>query len=991
MATTDNVISAKPCTSAKGRIPLVPVRYGIVPKKPDDTQQFAWEGCGFTLEEGFTCIAELHCSKYTLRALRGGYVYTYMSSQEKGKKLIIHEHEGNGLYQELLIQNLEQYGSTNSYASGNISHNIWIEADATEVWVGYSPHLWTQKQVSDILSSIASRQLFMQPVDPAELVNCSESFSTQKNIMPLASLEQWVEEYKPADIRIDMSWSQGECYQTDLYTLKSMAGYFKQYAPKVPAVIALLDAEGIGTDLGSIAKLYVHQATDVKAQDNGSNLPLALQLDVSKLQQPSEAFHRKNVVSELIFNTLISLSASKKDMSLVDGKHDLSHYIQLTDKNKCKSGFRFAKRIKQQEFLSFLKEKKHIQDNLESLLEQVDLAATDHCAWLKTSEQKNQANQLSIACALSSYDRDVKTSAYSMELSFALIIDGVGFPLAGREDKDPRSALFTKWIDDIKSPLSKALIAYKPFAEIITSADSAYQPLDKDVGSTGGLLGASDLTIQEISKSISFMRITGGTDIIGKNIQTFILKKIKGEINLHADIGMLAQVKQGIQTGNIQTILGIIRTRYTDVKMMNTTQIQSDYELLVQSQMAEIIGESKSTINIKRKGKNGLKVISKTELLAKTNDNHVPGKIGTRYSLGAASVGLFIFSSIYFATTLKSLQKIRNIPNIINFVTSCLGALAGINALLVSVENLIKRNTLDKGIAFAGRAYNNRIFLTLSSRGFGAIAGTGALTLSFISDCIKFSNSQTDGRYFRISSAMANLGGGAALLFNAMITRILIQRGLVAVGAVMLGLPLVGWIVIIGLILTIIGIWLGLEADSKEHTPYERWVNRTIFGTLMRDEEDPNPLNSWETETKMLQAYFDIRYMPALVDPILAEELGCPDLYTEWIHSAVTKPQLVHFVLYFPDFQKNISNISEITQGYTIEWLPEISTGILLRFSKEINDMNIMEETLTLKYNPNTGYRNDICVEFENKLRWDWNRIIGESKKRIIKTQIVIN
>lgn len=977
MATTDNVISAKPCTSAKGRIPLVPVRYGIVPKKPDDTQQFAWEGCGFTLEEGFTCIAELHCSKYTLRALRGGYVYTYMSSPEKGKKLIIHEHEGNGLYQELLIQNLEQYGSANSYASGNISHNIWIEADATEVWISYSPHLWTQKQVSDILSSIASRQLFMQPVDPAELVDCSESFSTQKNIMPLAALEKWVEEYKPADIRIDMSWSQGEGYQTDLYTLKSMAGYFKQYAPKVPAVIALLDAEGIGTDLGSIAKLYVHQATDVKAQDDGSNLPLALQLNVSKLQQPSEEFHQKNVISELIFNTLISLSASEGDESLVDGNRDISHYYALIKKPRCKAGFRFAKRINEPEYLKFLKDKQQIIDELEKLLEQVDLAATDHHAWLKSSEQQYQVMRLSIACALRSYDCDFKASAYSLELSTAMIIDGAGFSLPGREDKDPRSALLMTWLNDVNSPLSKALVAYNPFA--------------KDANSAGGLLGASDGVIQEISKNISFMRATGGTDIIGRNIQTFILKKIKGQTHWQSDISVVRQVQRSLEQGNISDIVGILRLRYNITSVSESTTILTDIKLLADSHMAEVYKAKKSDITIK-KGffKRDLKVISKTALYAKPTENSIPGKIGTRVSLGTASTGLFIFGSIYLFSAFKTYTKTPNFTNGANFLASILGALSGVNALLVSVDNMLKRDILDRGVAFAGTAYSKQIWIKLSSKGFGVITGLLSIVISFCLDLMKFYNSQLGFRGFRLASAISGAGGAAIILFNGIIVKLLIKYGL-ASGTAILGIPFAGWVIVAGLVLTAIGIWLGFEADKNNHTPYERWVNRTLFGALRRDENDPNPLTRWENQSVALQAYFDVRYMPTMVDATLAKYLDCPDIFSDWPYNSVTEAPLVRFVLYFPDFQQNISEIRNITDGYIIEWLPEMKNGTLVSFSKIIRDPNISEIKLSLKYKPNVGYSNDICVDFENTMTWNIQSITDESIDRIKKTQIVLN
>lgn len=947
---TDNVISAKPCTSAKGRIPLIPIRYGIVPKKPEDTQQYAWSGCGFSLEEGFTGIAELHCSKYTLRALREGYVYTYIASPQKGKKLIIHEHQGNGIYQELLVQNLEQYNARDAYASGNTSHNIWIEADATEVWVGYSPHLWTKAKVGDILNNIASRQRFMQPVDPAELVDGGGSYSTQKNILPLAALEQWVEEYKPEGKRIDMTWSQGENYTPDLYTLKAMAGYFKQYNPKAPAVIALLDAEGIGIDVGSIAKLYAHQTTDVKAQDNGSNLPLALQLDVKKLQKPSAEFHRKNVISELIFNTLISLSASEGDESLVNGIRNVSHYASLTDESRYKAGFRFAKRINEPKYLAFLEEKEKIQAELEGQLHRVEQAATDHYSWLKTLEKYYEVNRLSIASSFMSYDRDFKASAYSLELSTAMIIDGAGFPLAGREDKDPRSALLMAWINNENSPINQALIAYSPF--------------NKDASSAGGLLGASDSTIQELSKIGSFMQATAGTDIIGKNIQTVLLKKTKGAIRWDSDPEMIRKVEQAIEDGNVQKLLGIIRTRYQLLSNSDVTTLKHEVEVFVNSNMIDTTATNVTGMRIEKEiGKRNIKIIVEEDIHAKPNDNFVAGKFATRFSVGAASVGLLIFSTIYIFSALDAYNTNPNFPNKANFLAAGLGAIAGINALLTSVESLVKRNSLDKGIAFAGEVYTNRAFRWAAAKNVGVWLGSIAILISFASDMTKGLLNQTDGGPFRILSAIFGGLGSSIILFGGSLATLLAFT------------PLIGWI-LIGISLVAIGIWLGLEADERNHTHYEAWVNRTEFGMLEADENTTEKLKEWSDLNTTLQEYFNVRYKPTVVDSTLAKYLGHPEIYTQWVaeenSSGTYEIQQPKFVLYFPDYIQGISDIREVSENYTIEEINQINGGILLRFTKQIKSLIEKTAELSLKYQPNTGYMNEISIKFNDALKIDF-------------------
>ncbi|TBL82800.1 hypothetical protein EYY95_20670 [Hafnia alvei] len=940
---TDNVISAKPCTSAKGRIPLIPIRYGIVPKKPEDTQQYAWSGCGFSLEEGFTGIAELHCSKYTLRALREGYVYTYIASPQKGKKLIIHEHQGNGIYQELLVQNLEQYNARDAYASGNASHNIWIEADATEVWVGYSPHLWTKAKVGDILNNIASRQRFMQPVDPAELVDGGGSYSTQKNILPLAALEQWVEEYKPEGKRIDMTWSQGENYTPDLYTLKAMAGYFKQYNPKAPAVIALLDAEGIGIDVGSIAKLYAHQTTDVKAQDNGSNLPLALQLDVKKLQEPSAEFHRKNVISELIFNTLISLSASEGDESLVNGMRNVSHYASLIDESKCKAGFRFAKRINQPKYLAFLEEKEKIQAELEEQLHRVEQAATDHYSWLKTLEKYYEVNRLSIASSFMSYDRDFKASAYSLELSTAMIIDGAGFPLAGREDKDPRSGLLLTWINDVNSPLNQALFAYKPF--------------EKDASTAGGLLAASDAIIQDISKKITFMQATGGTDVIAKNIHTTLLKLVKGSKSWEKTISIAKRVEQAIEEDNPAKLLGALRSRYNITsEVIETAPVIKNLTVLTESNMLEISASTKTNIE-RGPYKRDLKVISETELHAKYNENYVAGKYSAYFSTGVVSTGLLIFSSIYLLSAFKTCRDKPNLINISSFIAAGLGELATVNAALVSINSLAARESLDKGVAFAGRNYTNQIQKVISSEIVGRVLGWGTIIVTFCTDILKSINSQTDGWRFRLTSAFA-IGAGSVIIMNY-----------ASLAASFSSIAVIGLIIIV-IALFAVGIWLGLEADKRNHTPYEAWVNRTEFGMLISDENTDGDLERWGTLSEALQEYFNVRYKPIMVDATLAKYLGYPDVYSQWLPKqsygyivGMTPPK---FVLYFPDYLKNISDIRDISSDYFIEEAPQTNGGILLRFTKKDSTQVTGNAILNLKYQPNTGYMNEISIESKN-------------------------
>ncbi len=968
----ENIVSAKPCTQTIGRIPLVPIRYGIVPKFPEDSQQFSWEGCGFNLEEDFTSIARLDCSKYTLRALREGYVYTYISSP-KATKLIIHEHKGNGFFQELKIQCLEDYNSRDAYVSGRTMPNIWIEEDATEIWVSYSPHLWSKSKVTEILTNLKSRVHFMQPVDAAELVNCNGGYSSQKNILPLNALEQWVEEYKPEKERMGMRWSEINSFSPDIYALKSLKASFPKNQFKIPAVITLLDTEGVANDISAIANLYTHQVIDVGATSQEGLLPPAMQLDVTKLHETSKDFYEKSIISELIFNTLISLSSSEGNTSLINGIRNISHYCSLKE---TKSGARFVKRINEKSFLDFLEYKQKTQDDAELLYHQVERAINDHYKWLNSAGELYQSNRLSVAAALMTYDQEVKISAYSLEMSIAMMIDGLGNPIPGREDRDPRSGLLSTWLSDTQSPLYKALLAYAPFG--------------KDANSVGGWLGASDSTIQEISKKATFMRATIGTDIITNNIAVHVLKRIKGCNSWHVDTTMLNHVNDAVADGDIQRVLGILRTRYDITGVpIESNPVSQQLKLLVESNMVEL---EKTKIRLQKGRYNrDLLVISEQNLHATPTDNLVSGKISTSISLAVASAGLLLFGMIYLTSAAKTvLDDVHNdrlsYGDTINFLAAVTGAMAGCNALLVSIQNLMKRNALDNGVAFAGDYYKKWLLKKIASAGFGKTIGIAAILFSFMSDFSKYLKNDTEGVNLRLASALTGGAGSLMVAFPAYFAGYI--PGTVAALLPETVIPVVGWVILAGLALILIGIWLGIEADEENHTPFERWVNHTIFGAFISDENSTEEdLKPWPSLNEAVNGYFKVRYLPIMVDSTLARNLEHPDIYSRWElieDSSIYRQGTVQFVLYFPDYTPGISDVRDITHGFTLEQLFPQNGGMLLKLSKKPEKISTNEAKLEIVYRPNTGFMNDVSVKGEYKLTFDWNQLVAKYNQNVI-------
>lgn len=56
-------------------------------------------------------------------------------------------------------------------------------------------------------------------------------------------------------------------------------------------------------------------------------------------------------------------------------------------------------------------------------------------------------------------------------------------------------------------------------------------------------------------------------------------------------------------------------------------------------------------------------------------------------------------------------------------------------------------------------------------------------------------------------------------------------------------------------------------------------------------------------------------------------------------------------------------------------------TGVLLRFSKQVDKHHVEDVALSFRYRPNTGFMNDVSILCEYKLEFDFNQYMGVVNK----------
>jgi len=969
-STVGSAASAPGCSS---RIPLVPIRYAVLPGD-GKSAQYRYSGSGYELENGFPALRE---ASYTLRALRPGYVYVFMSGP-KGEKMVVHEHDGQGHYKELNYTGLENYHKRDAFRAGRSMSWVWADTcpdTASEVWIAYSTHLWTNRITTRICSDKSARAIHMQKVDMKELTSGEKSPSKQKHLLPAEGLGKWVEDYKPRDKRLPLGWS---CHSIgDDLPLGTIIAEGKNYPitqPRVPAVVALFDPQGISIDLALIAAARKHQILDVQAKrtvDDQQEFPACMRLDVEKLAIGSADFHRKNLTATILEETLKLLSTTPaKDVERivkqrsdwhraqprghrVPGNDELAYQV-LTDKNLSLGGERLAKRIDAAKYNEFLALRQKADQELKTLLAHFDVACTNHDGWLATAETEHKITAHSIAAALDLHDRDNKISAQGLEQSIAILMNGMGSPLPGRHDQDPRFKRLERWVSNDGSPIYIALAAYNPFKE---KADAV-----------GGLLGAKDQVIEELYGK--FPAAVNSTDLIAQDVTTVVMKKLHGKTRWDRSQTLRQQVQAAAQEANAQKVMGLLSARYriTDTKVkLDALSIEVrnylDRGMAEIQHSTEVVTTGSRTVTIKQ---------TQTIRVRPTLKS-----LGVTSGGGVLNAGMLYFNMINLTIALEKLKKEPATSDVLNFVSAVLGTISAMAATGVSLRSIYVASAARFSQSLPGAAFGTGVTSTLSSKLFGRALGWPGIILGVITDGYSGYEKLNAGNS---TAAAYTWGGGIALAIGSAA----MLEGGIALGSAMAGvgtaagasatIPVAGWIaaavILIGGAMVIGAMWLMSRANKENHTPMELWAARSVFGNRKNDGQvrqgikldSQKRLPGYASLSDEIKGWYQGYFGPVLLDASQAKSLGWNGIDSAW-HDNYFEADKAEFAVLFPGFVQDQST----WQGKLASRAPlpitdattqcrHVKAGLILHFNHKIGATDSDRISLEVTYKPNQGW-----------------------------------
>lgn len=904
----DQIVAEKPCS---GSIPLVPFRYALMPKFKSDKRSYFYDGCPTNLDNDFD---QLVTSAYSIRTIRPGYIYLY---DEEAEDIFLWETDGDGYYTARLFVSLENYTKTESV--GDRMKNISVCEDAKDVYISYSQDLWSNDGVTN---NIKNRKHLMLKLSVPEILDGSQLDSTQKHVLPSKDFEKWVEEYKTPKSKYEnqFGWSSNnpESVMSPGILKTLSASYSRLHKPKLPICMVLHDSVATAIDQSNITALYVHQLFDIKRQEDAvsdrpennfnqspgttmgeflraSEIPPQMRLDTRTLKSFSSNFYQKKILAEII-QSILESTLSKNVSTAIGSKEQLFEVLLGELFNE--KGQEFIDFIDKEKLQKFNRDWDHEMLRIEKLRDLVMKASNDHATILKTMELDYADNSRNIAAVLKSYDRTSVESAAQLEQAIAHCIKGMGVPISGRFDDDPRFKLMEKWINTSDSPLYLGFKAFKPF--------------ESKLDTVGDLVGLGSNAIDEIH---SLFPDLPSTNILVKEVTTFAVYKVATAELKVTDVSAVASesrhvvrnvmntvsatgdnLKQG--KAGLDQIMKAIQGRYGVVAAeVSRSKLTTGYIELME---LAVTPESTSLSTLKAKSTSGsVTTISKVKV-----DPVSLSKMISEFSKTGVSAGVLIFQICNLTQAGTAFSRDASLSNSLNLGSALFGSSAALTELLMAGTNsayVVRQKITGRA---AKKAVEKGFLAKLSGplQLVAAVFEASSLGLEATSLALDGDNDAA------LWAGIAGTALGAAGLIGGMSA--LVSSGLVASSA--LAMTGIGLIAAVGVLL-LVGLGALYLKFMSEDRALDVWVSRTVFG-VRRKTVWGSPVDTpFANLSEELQGYYVTCYNPVKLSD--AKNILSKEAKTDWLEHGTSSDE-ARFAFLLPGYVEELSDVDFSIDGY---------------------------------------------------------------------------